>query len=41
MKRLLTGAVLIVVTLGLLSACGVKGAPKYSPDAQKSEQKKS
>ena len=41
MKRLLAGAVLIVMTLGLLSACGVKSPPKYSPDAQKSEQKKS
>jgi predicted small lipoprotein YifL len=41
MKRIVTGAVLIVVTLGLLSACGVKSAPKYSPDSQKSELKKS
>ncbi|MFC4271499.1 lipoprotein [Sneathiella chungangensis] len=39
MKRLLAGAVLIVMTLGLLSACGVKSPPKYSPDAPKSEQK--
>lgn len=41
MKRLLVGAVLMVVTVGFLSGCGVKSPPKYTPDAQKSEQKKS
>lgn len=39
MKRLLAGAIMMVVVIGLLGACGVKSPPKYSPDAPKSEQK--
>ena len=41
MKRVLLGAIMMVVAVGFLSGCGVKSPPKYSPDTQKSEQKKS
>ena len=41
MKRLLHGAIMMVVTIGLLSACGVKSPPKYTPDAPAAETKKS
>lgn len=41
MKRSFMMMLVVLLTTLSIAACGVKSAPKYSPDAQKSEQKKS
>ncbi|MEX1035847.1 MAG: lipoprotein [Sneathiella sp.] len=41
MKRSFMTVLVILLTAFSIAACGVKSAPKYSPDAPKSELKKS
>lgn len=41
MKRIALSILMILFVVGMVSACGIKNAPKYVPEVDKSEKTKS